>query len=81
MPGVYCGGLSITGSGPSLSAPGLYIMNGGGLSVAGSGSVTGTGITIYDTADGSHTYKGIQISGSGTITLPRRLRALMSLCC
>jgi Flp pilus assembly protein TadG len=68
-PGVYCGGLSITGSGAITFNPGLYIINGGGLSVSGSGSVSGNGVTIYDTADGSHTYKGIQISGSGEITL------------
>ena len=68
-PGVYCGGLSITGSGNVTFLPGLYIMNGGGFNIAGSGTAVGTGITVYITADGSHTYKGISINGSGDYSL------------
>ena len=49
--------------------PGLYIMNGGGFNIAGSCNVNGTGITVYNTADAGHGYKGLSINGSGVITL------------
>lgn len=68
-PGVYCGGISLTGSSLRTFLPGLYIMNGGGFNMAGSGNGTGSGITIYLTGDASHAYKGVSINGSGTYTL------------
>ena len=67
-PGTYCGGLSITGSGTNTFSPGLYIMDGGGLNIAGSGNATGTGVTFLLSYDAFHTYKGVSINGSGNYT-------------
>lgn len=69
-PGVYCGGISITGSGAvTMQSNGIYIMNGGGFSMTGSGSLTGSQVMIYNTAVGSYTIGAISFTGSGTITL------------
>jgi hypothetical protein len=67
--GVYCGGISITGSGTITLGSGTYIMNGGGFSVAGSAKVTGSNIFIYNTAKGSETVGPISFAGSGAYTL------------
>jgi hypothetical protein len=67
--GVYCGGISITGSGTITLNPGNYIMNGGGFSAAGSANITGAGVMIYNTATAGHTIGSISVSGSGTYTL------------
>ncbi len=66
-PGTYCGGISFSGS--ANFAPGLYVMDGGGFGMTGSGTVTGTGVTVLLSSDSSHTYKGLSINGSGTINL------------
>jgi hypothetical protein len=56
-PGVYCGGITIsTGSNTANLNPGLYIMNGGGISVGNSGQMFGDGVTLINTFDGSHAY-------------------------
>jgi Flp pilus assembly protein TadG len=57
-PGVYCGAVSITGSGAITMNPGMYVFT-NGFSTAGSMTLTGKGVTLY--ASGG----GISISGSG----------------
>ncbi len=66
-PGVYCGGISITG-GTITFAPGTYIMNGGGLHVSGGAIVSGNDVTFYNTGDYS-TYKAVSIAGTTTSNL------------
>jgi hypothetical protein len=44
----FCGGMSISG-GTVNFGPGLYILNGGGMSVSSTAQVTGTGVTFYNT--------------------------------
>ncbi len=69
-PGVYNGGISISGtanvtlqSGPM---PAVYYMQGGGFSVSGNGNVvTGNGVMIYNDASGG----SLSISGNGSVTL------------
>jgi hypothetical protein len=48
--GVYtfCGGISISG-GTVIFEPGLYILNGGGMSVSSTAQVQGDGVTFYNT--------------------------------
>ncbi len=46
-PGVYCGGLDIRGKSQVTLSPGLYIIEGGPLSIAASSSLSGSGVTIF----------------------------------
>jgi hypothetical protein len=56
-PGVYCGGITIsTGSNTANLLPGLYIMNGGGITVGSSGQMFGDGITLINSFDSTHAY-------------------------
>jgi hypothetical protein len=74
QPGVYCGGIKVTGSyaHPVVFQPGNYVMVGGvGLSLNLSGaSVSGTGVTFFMTYPGTNTnqYAPVDISGNGTLT-------------
>jgi hypothetical protein len=68
-PGVYCGGISITGSGPVTFNPGLYILNGGGFSANGSGTITGTGVTFFNTGKSPYTASSITFGGSAKLIL------------
>jgi len=50
-PGVYWGGIAIKSSANVTFEPGVYIFAGGGLSLTGSGTITGTGVFFYNTFD------------------------------
>ncbi len=65
-PGVYCYGMSISGGSHATLNPGTYILLGGGLSLSGGSTLTGTGVTFYNTKDATHAFGQISISG-GTI--------------
>ena len=71
-PGVYSQ-INVSGSGKLTMAGGTYIIEGGGFSVSGAGSVTGSGVlivnagTAYPKAGG--TYGGITLAGSGSYNL------------
>jgi Flp pilus assembly protein TadG len=63
-PGVYCGGISISGSSTVAFNPGTYVITGStGLSISGSGTLTGTGVTFYF-SNGS-----LSMSGSTTMDI------------
>ena len=47
--------------------PGIYILQGGGLTVSGNSHLTGTGVMIYNASTGLG--DGIDFSGTSTITL------------
>lgn len=69
-PGVYCHGITVSGSAHVLFSPGgLFVMKGGGLSISGNSTVTGTGVTIYNTAATGYSYGAISISGNSDVTL------------
>jgi hypothetical protein len=68
-PGVYCGGISISGSGTTTFNSGTYILNGGALSVSGSGMITGSNVMFFNTGQGGRTPAAINMSGSGQVTL------------
>jgi Flp pilus assembly protein TadG len=67
QPGVYRGGIAIRGGGTVTLAPGVYIIDGGGLSIGGNSTLTGTGVTIYNT--GGAAAGPIDTTGNTTITL------------
>jgi Flp pilus assembly protein TadG len=63
-PGVYCGGISITG-GTVTFGSGLYILTGAlGLQITGTGGASGNGVTIYNSGTGAITF-----SGTGSVSL------------
>jgi hypothetical protein len=66
-PGVYVGGISITGQASVTLNPGTYFMEGGGFSMAGQGSLSGSGVTIYNSPSSSS--DTVSISGLGAVTL------------
>jgi hypothetical protein len=68
-PGVYCDGIKITGSGTVNFASGTYILLGGGIDITGSPTLVGNGVTFYNTADASHSYAPMTITGSAGTTL------------
>ncbi len=69
-PGIYCGGISIGGTvNHVVFSSGAYVLVGGGLSVNGAVTVSGSGVTFFNTYSKSDKYAGISINGSGTVTL------------
>ena len=68
-PGVYCGGIAISGGTVTFN-PGIYILNGGGLNItSATTTITGSGVMFYNTADASHNFKTISVSGGASVTL------------
>ncbi len=62
-PGVYCGGINISGGSTYVTfSPGTYIINGGGMSISGGANVYGNGVTFYLTGTSS-SFKGVSITG------------------
>jgi RHS repeat-associated protein len=69
-PGVYCGGITITGTANVNFTPGLYILLGGGLSVpSGTGTVSGAGVTFYLTANATRPYGPLNVGGTKLLNL------------
>jgi len=68
QPGVYKGGISVSGTGNLNLAPGVYYMDGGGFSFSGQGSLNGPGVMIYNDP-GNGNSDGISVSGQGSLIL------------
>jgi hypothetical protein len=68
-PGVYCGGITVVAQTKVQFQPGLYILNGGGMTMTGQGSMVGSGVTFYNTGDATHKYEPITLSGGSLIDL------------
>lgn len=76
-PGIYCGGLTIGNTNGTIFtfSPGVYIMAGGGLTLESQATVSGTGVTFYNTSStgwgcsSSYSYKPVTISGQVSATL------------
>jgi Flp pilus assembly protein TadG len=72
--GVYCGGIQINSNNSVTFNPGLYILDGGGLKWTGSGTISGSGVTFFDTQfhngnSNKFAYAGISLSGSAQVNL------------
>ena len=69
--GVYCGGIKISGTAKVTLSAGTYILKGGGLTISGTGTVSGTGVTLYNTGNTLYPYKPVQIDNPAvTFTAP-----------
>jgi len=66
QPGVYCGGIRISG-GVAHFAPGVYILRGGDLKIIG-GVTTGDDVFFYLT-EKNGTYAEVDIAGNAAVTL------------
>ena len=64
-PGVYRGGIDVSGQGNLVMEPGIYYMDGGGFSFSGQGNLYAPGVMIFNAPTlSSHV---IDISGTGSI--------------
>jgi carbon monoxide dehydrogenase subunit G len=66
QPGVYQGGINVTGGDLTL-APGIYYMDGGGFSFSGTGSLMAEGVMIVNAPQSNSDV--VNITGTGTINL------------
>lgn len=62
--GVYCGGISVKGSGTVTLAAGTYVINGGELNLGGTSTITGSDVMFYLTGGATLT-----VAGGTTLTL------------
>lgn len=71
-PGVYCNGLNIGNTTSVTFQSGVYIINGGGMNLGGSGGisggVTGSNVTFFITGTNS-TYQGVTLGNGVNFTL------------
>jgi hypothetical protein len=66
-PGVYIGGISISGQANVILNPGIYYMQGGGFSLSGQGNLSGNGVMIYN--DPINASDKVSLTGQGSVTL------------
>lgn len=66
QPGVYQGGIDITG-GTVILNPGIYYMQGGGFKLGGQGNLYGNGVMIFNAPESNS--DTISIAGGGTCVL------------
>ncbi len=60
--GTYCGGIHVSGGVVDFN-PGLYILNGGGMSISSTANVRGTGVTFYNTQSPGYNYGNYNFTG------------------
>lgn len=65
-PGNYCNGIQIATTAAVTFSPGLYVLKGGGLTNVPNSRITGTGVTIYNTAGEGFAYGPVNIAAGGT---------------
>ena len=67
QPGVYEGGISVSGQAALTLTPGVYVLDGGGFQVSGNATATGDGVMLYNT--GGSLAGSINVSGDGQVNL------------
>ena len=68
-PGVYCNGLQIGNTAVVHMNAGNYIVDGGYFSVAGSATLTGSGVTVFLNKQLETTWPTVSFSNGATVTL------------
>jgi hypothetical protein len=66
--GTYCGGITIHGNAVLNFNAGTYVLAGGGMTTSGNTTMTGTGVTFYNTT-GTGGYGAISFAGNSTSNL------------
>ena len=69
QPGVYQGGIHVTGASVVVMTPGVYIMQGGGFQVDGAATVTALETMVYNTTSTTYASGPISITGLGKIVM------------
>jgi hypothetical protein len=69
QPGVYQGGLHVTGASVVILQPGIYIMEGGGFQVDSTATVTGLEVMVYNTTSTTYAPGSISISSLSKVVL------------
>jgi hypothetical protein len=67
FPGVYQGGIQVTGSASLTMMPGIYYMDGGGFAFSGLGNLYAAGVMIVNNPKSNS--DNISINGGGSVTL------------
>ena len=68
-PGVYHGGITISGKGSATLTPGIYYMDGGGFSMSGQGNLVANGVMIFNAPKSTSDTISITGSDSGSVTI------------
>lgn len=68
-PGVYCGGMTLNAGVTVTLQPGIYYIDGGGLSVNGGATLTGDGVTLVFTSKNRGDWPTATINGNANINL------------
>ena len=68
-PGVYQGGIDVSGQASLILSPGIYYMQGGGFSFTGQGSLLALGVMIFNAPQKSSDNVSIQGSGKGAVNV------------
>ena len=69
QPGVYRGGIRVTGASIVVMTPGMYVMEGGGFRVDGLATVTGLFTTVYNTTSTQYASGPFSVEGLGKVVL------------
>jgi hypothetical protein len=71
-PGIYSS-IRVSGNASLTLNPGIYVLAGGGITMTGNASISGSGVLIYNTGsnypNAGGNYGGITINGNGSVTL------------
>jgi hypothetical protein len=68
-PGVYCGGIKLSGNGTINFNAGTYILDGGGFISSVGGTMNGSGVTFFNTFDATHAAGPVSISSNPVMTM------------
>jgi len=68
-PGTYCGGIRVTATGSVTLNSGMYVLKGGGLDVHAGATLTGSGVTFYNTDGPDHGFSPFEFRSTSTSNL------------